>query len=158
VRSGTPRRLPFLLAACVAIASAVLHAAADQTDELSGLREQAAQLRQKLEGIEARIRELEGPDRESLAPRGAAQAQGVRSEAAAGGPVSPLVALKKNWAQVKPGTPEDRVRELLGKPEKVLRIDGALVWYYIYPDIGRGSVFFGANGKVSSAQSPHLGW
>ncbi len=45
-----------------------------------------------------------------------------------------------------------------GKPEKVLRIDNTPVWYYIYPEIGRGSVFFNGNGKVSSAQSPSLGW
>jgi hypothetical protein len=50
------------------------------------------------------------------------------------------------------------VRALLGAPEKVLRIDGALMWYYAYPGIGPGSVFFNASGKVSSRQSPRLGW
>jgi hypothetical protein len=50
------------------------------------------------------------------------------------------------------------VQALLGAPEKVMRIDGALVWYYVYPGIGPGSVFFNASGKVSSRQSPSLGW
>lgn len=66
--------------------------------------------------------------------------------------------MKRNWSQVRPGTPDDEVLVLLGKPEKELRIDGNLVWYYVYPEIGRGSVFFTADRKVSSAQAPAFGW
>ena len=51
-----------------------------------------------------------------------------------------------------------KAQALLGKPEKALRIDGSLVWYYIYPGIGRGSVFFNGDGRVSTTQSPGLGW
>jgi hypothetical protein len=134
---------PFPLACGIAAVMTAFPAAADQSDDLSRLREEAAQQRRELEGTEARIRALE---RESgKAPAPATQ-------------LSALAQLKKSWSQVEPGTPQDRVRVLLGEPEKVLRIDGALVWYYAYPDIGPGSVFFNASGKVSSRQSPYLGW
>jgi hypothetical protein len=130
-----------------------LAAAADQSDELSRLREEAAQQRRGLEGTETRIRALEQKSGEA-----AGREDASRAGTALATQVSPLVQLKQSWSQVEPGTPEDRVRTLLGAPEKVLRIDGALVWYYVYPGIGPGSVFFNASGKVSSRQSPSLGW
>ena len=66
--------------------------------------------------------------------------------------------LKKSWSQVEPGTPLERVAALLAPPEKVLHIDGTLVWYYAYPGIGPASVFFNARGVVTSRQSPTFGW
>jgi hypothetical protein len=138
-----PLRRPFLLVYGVAAALTALPAAADQSDDLSRLREEAAQQKRELEGTEARIRALEKQSGKASVP--ATQ-------------LSALAQLKKNWSQVDPGTPQDRVRALLGEPENVLRIDGALVWYYAYPGIGPGSVFFNASGKVSSRQSPYLGW
>jgi outer membrane protein assembly factor BamE (lipoprotein component of BamABCDE complex) len=72
--------------------------------------------------------------------------------------ISPLAQLKHSWSQVEPGTPRERVQALLGAPQKVLHIDGTLVWYYVYPEVGPASVFFNASGKVSSRQSPSLGW
>src|SRR5207342_3134442 len=119
---------------------------------LSRLREEAAQRRRELEGTEARIRALENSG------EAAGREDASRAGSALATQVSPLVQLKQNWSQVEPGTPQDRVQALLGAPERVLRIDGALVWYYVYPGIGPGSVFFNASGKVSSRQSPSLGW
>lgn len=139
---GAPGRW-LLLAFGAAAALTALPAAAGQSDEISRLREEAAQQRRELDATETRIRALEQKSGESTSP--ATQ-------------VSPLVQLKQNWSQVEPGTPQDRVQALLGSPEKVLRIDGALVWYYAYPGIGSASVFFNASGKVSSRQSPSLGW
>jgi len=130
-----------------------LQALADQSDDLTRLREEAAQQRRELEGTEARLRALEQKGGET-----AGRENGSQPAAAPPTQVSQLVQLKQNWSQVEPGTPEDRVRALLGAPEKVLRIDGALMWYYAYPGIGPGSVFFNASGKVSSRQSPRLGW
>jgi hypothetical protein len=120
--------------------------AAGQDDELARLREEAAVLRQSLDRFEARIQALERN-------AGAASASPGNSKS-----IDALASLKRGWSQVVPGLPEDKVEALLGKPEKVLRIDNALVWYYLYPEIGRGSVFFNASGKVSSRQSPGLGW
>lgn len=119
---------------------------AAQDDELARLRAEAALQRQSLDRVEARIRALEGN-------AGATNASPDHSTR-----VDALASLKRGWSQVAPGLPEDRVEALLGKPEKVLRIDGTLVWYYVYPEIGRGSVFFNASGKVSSRQAPGMGW
>lgn len=147
---GIRRRHTFLLACGVVVALTGLPAAADQSDDVSRLREEAAQQRRSLEETEARIRALE--------QKSGGEAGASRGDAAPALQVSTLVQLKKNWSQVEPGVPQDKVQALLGKPEKVLRIDGALVWYYAYPGIGPGSVFFNASGKVSSRQSPSLGW
>ena len=141
----TPRPCRWLAAALIAVALPAPAAGGD--DELERLREEAAQQRRELEGTESRIRALEQKGGDA-----------ARSDAAPATQASPLVQLKRSWSQVQPGTPQDRVQALLGTPEKVLRIDGALVWYYVYPDVGRGSVFFNASGKVSSRQPPSFGW
>ena len=144
--SITARR--HLLPACgLAAALSALPARADQSEDLARLREEAAKQRQDLQETESRIRALEQQKGETP----------VREEAPAP-KVSERVQLKKNWSQVERGTPQDRVEALLGKPEKELRIDGALVWYYAYPGVGPGSVFFNESGKVSSRQSPSFGW
>jgi hypothetical protein len=158
VRDGSPTRRPLLLACGIVLALTSLSAAAEQTDELARLRGEAAQLRQALERLDTRIQALERQNGDPVARKDSGQPDASRSEATPATQMSPLVSLKQFWSQVQPGTPEDRVQALLGKPERVLRIDGALVWYYMYPGIGRGSVFFNANGKVSSAQSPSIGW
>jgi hypothetical protein len=136
----------------IAAALTALPASADQSDDLARLREEAAQQRRELEGTEARLRALEQKSGET-----AGRENGVQPTSAPA-TVSQLVQLKRNWSQVEPGTSQDLVRALLGAPEKALRIDGALMWYYVYPGIGPGSVFFNASGKVSSRQSPRLGW
>jgi hypothetical protein len=158
VRNGAPKRRPLFLACGIVVALATLSSAAGQTDELARLREEAAQLRQALGGLETRIQALERQNGDPVARKDSGQPEASGIAAMLAAQISPLVTLKQNWSQVQPGTPEDRVQALLGKPERVLRIDGALVWYYMYPGIGRGSVFFNANGNVSSAQSPSLGW
>jgi hypothetical protein len=137
----------------IAAALTALPASADQSDDLARLREEAAQQRRELEGTEARLRALEQKSGET-----AGRENGVQPAGAPATQVSQLVQLERNWSQVEPGTSQDLVRALLGTPEKALRIDGALMWYYVYPGIGPGSVFFNASGKVSSRQSPRLGW
>jgi uncharacterized coiled-coil protein SlyX len=151
---GARRNRALLLACGLAASLTALSAAADQSDDLSRLREEAAQQRRELERTEAKLRALEQKNGD---PTGALPGAS-RTDPAAATQVSPLVQLKKSWSQVEPGTPQDRVQALLGAPDRVLRIDGALVWYYVYPEVGRGSVFFNASGKVSSRQSPSLGW
>jgi hypothetical protein len=158
LRAAPPGRRRLLLAFGIVIALTKLSAAADQTDELAHLRAEAVQLRQALEGLEARIQVLERQNRDPAARRDTGQPQASRSEALPAAQIFPLVSLKQNWAQVQPGIPEDKVQALLGRPEKVLHIDGTLVWYYLYPGIGRASVSFNGNGRVSGTQPPSLGW
>ena len=71
-----------------------------------------------------------------------------------------LVALKRAWADIKTGVPNTRVKELLGDPTEELRLNGKLTWYYAYPGIGAGSIFFNEDGRVSSRKSPffELAW
>lgn len=148
-RKGTPGRGLALMTCGLVTALTALSAVADPSDELTQLRKEAAELRQKQDQLDAKIRALESP-----AP---AKAGGARPEAGSRS-ADPLPLLKQNWAQIGPGTPREKVQTLLGPPEKVLRIDGSTVWYYAYPGIGRGSVFFTESGKVSSLQSPSFGW
>ena len=144
---GAPRLRSLAFVCGAAVALTALAAVAEQGDEVARLREEAAQQRRQLEETEARIRALDQKGADTTSPDTVPAKQ-----------PSPLAQLKQSWSQVQPGTPQDRVQALLGAPEKVLRIDGALVWYYVYPELGRGSVFFNASGKVSSRQSPSLGW
>ena len=158
----------------IVIALTTSPAWADQTEDLSRLRQEAAQIRQSLEKLEAKIQALENPMRNqdshldtspsehssgaTTPMQRAPNAGAAKLPDAAPTAISSLVEMKQNWLQVQRGTPEERVQKLLGKPEKVLRIDGNLVWYYVYQGIGRGSVFFDGNGKVSATQPPSLGW
>jgi hypothetical protein len=138
------RRVAF----CLSLALAAFPAAAQPADELARVREEAARLRQQLDALDARIRGLEAE-------------HGTPAPAAAPAPPSEKQAfftLQRNWSEIRPGTPKERVDALLGKPERILRIDGDLVWYYVYPGLGRGSVFFNAEEKVSATQAPRTGW
>jgi len=134
------RRSASLLAFALAAVLAAPAARADPADELTSLRREAARLRQSLDGLDARIRALENT-----------------GQAAPGPAESAFFVLQRNWSEIQPGVPQERVDALLGKPEQVLRINGDLAWYYVYPGLGRGSVFFNDAGKVSSAQAPRLG-
>ena len=73
------------------------------------------------------------------------------------GQISPEAALKDRWSQVRPALGQGDVARLLGTPSSKFTLDGRRVWYYVYPGIGRGSVFFTDEGRVSSLQSP-FGW
>jgi hypothetical protein len=73
------------------------------------------------------------------------------------GPATPEAALRANWSNVKAEMGQAEVTRLLGEPTRKLTIDGRTVWYYVYPGIGTGSVFFTDKGRVSSRQWP-FGW
>lgn len=122
----------------LAAALAALPVRAEPTDELTSLRQETERLRQSLHELENRIQALE--------ERKAAPAEPA------------FFVLQRKWSEIRPGTPQEHVEVLLGKPERVMRINGDLVWYYLYPDLGRGSVFFSAEGKVTAAQAPRLSW
>ncbi|HXM81829.1 MAG TPA: outer membrane protein assembly factor BamE [Burkholderiales bacterium] len=142
------------MAFVIAAALTALPARADPTDELARLRQEAARMRQSLDDLDARIRALENGNPDLTRPLPNAAATNPPDKQAG----SSLFLLRRNWSEIQPGTSEDRVDAVLGKPERVMRINGDLVWYYVYPGLGRGSVFFDGQGKVSSVQSPHLGW
>jgi hypothetical protein len=143
-----PRALHAWCLACAAIAGPLaLPAHADSADEIAQLRGEMVQMRQALEAFDARIRALEsGKPASQAAPETSKQ------------PASGYVALQAKWSEVRPGTPKARVEELLGRPERELRINSDLVWYFDYPSMGRGSVFFNNAGLVAAVQPPRVGW
>jgi hypothetical protein len=143
-----------LVAFAVAAGCAAAAARADPAEELEHLRAESAQMHRALDALDARIRAVEG---EIRGPRGPGAERADEPAAPATRPDSPLL-VRRAWSQIERGVPAARVEGLLGKPGKLLRIDGNLVWYYVYPDLGRGSVFFDASGKVSGAQPPGTGW
>lgn len=134
-----------------AVAVTALPSYADQADEIARLREEAAALRQSLDKLEARIQALESATPGARPPMASPNGPGKRPE------ISP-VSLQQSWSEVRPGVAKERVDALLGKPERVMRINGDLVWYYVYPGLGPGSVFFSTAGKVTAAQPPRVGW
>lgn len=166
--TSSKRRRSLAAAFGVAAALVLAPAWADSADELARLREDAAQLRRSLEQLEARIHALEARQRERQDRDGSGAAgeppRAARPPAPASAPepplpsVSSLLSLKQSWSQIEAGAPEEKVRTLLGKPERVLAIDGNVVWYYAYPGVGPGSVFFNRQGKVTSFRAPSFGW
>ncbi len=62
--------------------------------------------------------------------------------------------LKANWKKLQRGLSETQLLQLLGKPNSKTRVNNQTLWYYVYPVIGRGSVMFDYNGKVSAWQKP----
>jgi len=131
-----------LRALTLAMLLAAPHTFAQTTDELSRLKEEQVRLQRQLDEIDRRIRVLEG----------------TPAEAPARGSGASVYTVRKQWSEIRPGTPKTRVDVLLGTPQRVMRINGDLVWYYVYPGIGRGSIFFSAEEKVTAVQPPAAGW
>jgi hypothetical protein len=136
----------------VALSFAGSSAAADP--EVEALREQ-------LEALKARVDALE---RERLPQdTGLPTARAVPSGEVAAKPTSAntgtsLRELASNWARIERGMARMQVEALIGSPRQELTIDSRLVWYYVYPQYGRGSVFFTSDDRVSSVQQPQFGW
>ena len=139
------RVMAFMAAACAAAP-----AAAQQAD-VEALKAEAARMRQSLDELDAKIRAVEGE--KSVAP---AAAPAARPDSKP--PAESYVSVQQSWSQVRTGLPRERVDALLGKPERVMQINGDDVWYYVYPGFGRGSVFFNTKGIVTASQPPRIGW
>ena len=139
------RLVAFIAAACAAVP-----AAAQQAD-VEALKAEAARMRQSLDELDAKIRTMEGE--KPAAPAAAPPARPDDKQ-----PAGSYVSLQQSWSQVQTGLPKERVDALLGKPDRVMQINGDDVWYYVYPGLGRGSVFFNTKGVVTANQSPRIGW
>ncbi len=62
--------------------------------------------------------------------------------------------LKTNWKKLQRGLSKTQLLQLLGNPDAKTRVNNQIIWYYVYPVIGRGSVMFDYDGKVSAWQKP----
>ena len=63
-------------------------------------------------------------------------------------------AVREGWKQVNRGMTQDKVKALLGAPQRTFDLNGKPVWYYYYPADGSGSVMFDPAGRVVGYQAP----
>ena len=153
--------LPLL--ASLALAGAPAARAAEP--DVAALQSEVQSLRAMVLNLQTRVGQLEGrasvPAASVLpaaapAPAAAPIAAAVPAPVPAGY-VSPEAVLRSHWAQVRPEMAQAEVTRLLGAPSKKFTLDGRTGWYYVYPGIGSGSVFFTDAGRVSSTHAP-FGW
>ena len=134
-----------------------------QRQELEALQQQLEEQRQMLNELDQRIETLitngaSAGDRPPLGGKAAPDSRGGSKDDA--GTVSPpsVASLRESWQQVVRGMPAQDVLATLGPATREMLINGRRVWYYIYPGIGRGSVFFNSDSRVTSSQAPVSGW
>lgn len=189
MRHPNRRTLPLLvLLAAVSLPVAAQDAGRQPQieDEVKALRDSLQQTQSRLQALEEELRKAraqpvapatvpapaaapqaaQAPAPASAAPAAApsqtqeAVAPPAAQRAGAAVPESPATALRKAWAHVQPGTDSAEVLKLLGTPSSELQLNGKLAWYYAYPGVGAGSIFFNGDRTVSSRKSPffELGW
>ena len=159
--------------ACVAFAPGT-HA---EDTELLTLRQQVEELKDTVRQLQERVNALEKNDTASWIPAtiapapSTAPAQALPPKAMETSPAperaSPagiasvddkVVILRNSWRRISTGMKQADVKETLGPPTKETLMNGKVVWYYYYAGLGAGSVFFNGDGRISSSQSPNLGW
>jgi hypothetical protein len=167
------------LAASIALAcmSSIGWAHAGES-ELQLLRQQVEDLQNTVRQLQERVHALEKNDSAPWVPATAAPAPAPSAPApavnpaptaqSAAAPKEPiatkapladeLVVLRTSWQRISPGMTQAEVAQTLGPPTREMLINGKVVWYYYYAGLGAGSVFFNRDGRISSSQSPNLGW
>ena len=157
-----------------AVACAVCATGAQAEEpELGALRRQVEELTNTVRQLQERIDALEKNDTASWIPATSAPAPDhasapktietapapVRAAPSARASVDDkVVILRNSWRRISTGMRQDDVKQTLGPPTRETLINGKVVWYYYYAGLGAGSVFFNADGRASSSQSPNLGW
>jgi hypothetical protein len=151
------------------IVFALLAPAARADDEVAALRGQLEQIKALVQGFDARLRALEAVRAQSplvprtLVPDTSASGLAAQAPATSTARLAPTidastpVVPRAAWRQVREGLTADEVRALVGAPTKTFELAGKTVWYYYYPSVGAGSVFFGSRGVASSVQRPSGG-
>jgi hypothetical protein len=164
-------QLPLAVYAVLVIVAA--GPASGQDSETQALRKEVEELRQKVQKLEEQQTKTPAaagavaPGEKSSAAaasqavpqQGASPAvpRGAEAHPAASAPNS-IIALRQSWSRVAKKMSQAEIADVLGQPTKETRIDGKRVWYYYYPGVGGSSVFFKADGHVSSYQPPNTGW
>jgi outer membrane murein-binding lipoprotein Lpp len=140
-------------AACVAALS-VAGGSSAADPEVEALREQ-------LEALKARVEALERqrlPQGGRLPTARSDPSDEIASKPIAADTGNSVRDPASSWARVERGMSRTQVEALIGPPRQEMNIDNRLVWYYVYPRYGRGSVFFTSDNRVSSVQQPQFGW
>jgi hypothetical protein len=156
---------------CLVFATGAAHA----DDGVAALRANLDQIKQRVAEFETRLSALEAEHKSTaqLPQTGATLAPSAGpapASAPASAPVpaasvpptatqpaaadAPVVVPRAQWRHVQAGLTMDEVNGLIGAPTKTFELSGKTVWYYYYPAIGAGSVFFDAHGRASSVQRP----
>jgi hypothetical protein len=141
-------------AACVSLLGAICASSAADP-EIDALRKQMEELKTRIDTLERErsTRFKEPPPADTTIP-----GDTKTEEAAAAPAMDPGVQLASSWARIERGMDRTQVEALIGSPRETLNIEGRVVWYYVYPRYGRGSVFFTGGQKVSSVQTPQFAW
>jgi len=128
-------------------------AAPAQTGEAEALRQQVEDLKRTVDRLNGRVEGLERQlaDRPEADARAAAGAPTPSPEARA---AAPEAKPQERWHGLANGMTIQQVELLLGRPDRTLDLNPKKVWYYMYPDIGSGSVVFAEDGTVTDWQSP----
>ncbi|MGD8935947.1 MAG: hypothetical protein PVF07_05665, partial [Thiogranum sp.] len=127
--------------------------------EVHELRQEMQRLQRRLDSIEARITATPAAVRATpgtMAPPAASQPD---DNSAAAATLTPQIV--ENWDALREGMEPQRVRTLLGAPNRDFKLGGQTVWYYHYTGVGGGSVMFSrGDGKLLSWQRPpfHAWW
>ena len=152
-------------------AVALVTGAARADDEIIALRGRLDQIKELVAEFEARLSAVEAARNSAAHSPPAATTAAPASElapAAAAVPVTPppassarpaagdapVVVPRAQWRRVQSELTMDEVHGLIGAPTTTFELAGKTVWYYYYPGIGAGSVFFDARGRASSVQRP----
>ena len=178
---GLGRTLAYTLL-ILAILPLLAASGAEGGDEETGaLAKQIEELQQKVERLDARVKELErrlsAEPAKGLQDRGntgknspAAAEEEFRGRSAEGKAENPPAqspsgvdkekpSVSQRWRTLERGMTAEAVEALLGLPQRVMEVDDKIVWYYRYPNVGAGSVVFNPDKQVSGWQKPPFhGW
>ena len=150
-------------------------------EETAALVKQIKELQQKVESLDARVRELEqrlsaqpaqglrdrGNTGTSSPAAGEEESHGQSAEGKAervpaespSGLDKEKPSISQRWRTLERGMTTEAVEALLGLPQRVIEVDSKIVWYYRYPNVGAGSVVFDPDKRVSGWQKPPFhGW
>jgi len=169
--------LLLLAAAFATNVNAADEGAVSQPEQVEMLRQQLETQRQTLEALQQQLEEQQrmlneldhrietlntgGASTEDRLPDGDNAAPDSRGGSKdAPGTVSPpsVASLRESWQKIVRDMPAQDVLSTLGPATREMLINGRHVWYYVYPGIGRGSVFFNSHSRVSSSQAPVSSW
>jgi len=141
-------------AACLSLFLGVGSASRAADPEIDALRKQMEELKTRIDTFER-----ERSTRPTEQPPARTTISGdTKKELPAAPAMDPGVQLASSWTRIERGMDRAQVEALIGLPRETLNIDGHVVWYYVYPRYGRGSVFFTGGQEVSSIQTPQFGW
>jgi TolA-binding protein len=178
---GLVRTLTYTLLILAIIPLWATFAAEGGDAETAGLARQIEELQQKVERLDARVRELERrlsaepvqqlQDQEnsgaSTPPAGEGKSLGSAAERepepqpseSPSGVDKEKPSLSQRWRNLERGMTTQAVETLLGLPQRVMEVDSKIVWYYRYPNVGAGSVLFTPDKRVVGWQKPPFhGW